>query len=209
LKPDVEKIKNDPDYRKIEELNFDDMIPFILTHIRKRGIISLFYWAVNLFLITIAILYFFPSLGFPKPPNGGIFWQAVAGIFSGSILIIPIHELLHGLAYRMLGARKIIFGADMKQFIFYVTADRYPVSGLQLYFLAMTPFIVINAVVIVLTLLWLPQLFLFSTFLLLSHNVMCIGDFAIANYVSGHTPARIFTYDEPEIRKSYFYELLH
>ena len=206
MKPDVKKLQHDPGYRQILELDFNDMIPFVLSNIRRRGILSYFYAGINLGMIALIILYFIPGLAVPHPSWSGILRQTVTGIISGSILIIPIHEILHGLAYWVLGARKIRFGADMKQFIFYVTADRYPVSGRELYFLAMTPFVLINAVVVVITLVWFPQVFLFSTFLLLSHNVMCIGDFAIAGYVQGRAPGRIYTYDELDLKKSYFYE---
>ena len=118
--PDVTKLRNDPRYRQIQELDFQDMIPFVLSNIRKRGIVSYLYLFVNSVALIFIILYAIWGL------TGSIFtWstiitQLLTGIFAGSILIIPFHELLHGLAYRILGARKIRFGADLQQFIFYV-----------------------------------------------------------------------------------------
>ena len=209
MRPDVEKIQRDPGYRQILELDFNNMIPFVLSNIRRRGIISYLYAGFNLGMIILIILYFITGPALHQYPWTVILKQTVFGFLAGSILIIPVHELLHGLVYKVLGARKIIFGADMKQFIFYVTADRYPVSGGELYLLAFTPFVVINAATIVITLVWFPQVFLFSAFVLLAHNVMCIGDFAIANYVHQHAPRKIYNFDEPEEMKSYFYELIH
>ena len=96
----------------------------------------------------------------------------------------------------------------MKQFIFFVTADRYPVSGKELYFLALTPFAIINICIIAAIATLFPQGILFAAFLLLSHNIMCIGDFAIANYVYNHAHYRVYTFDETEQKKSYFFEEL-
>jgi hypothetical protein len=131
--------------------------------------------------------------------------QSLCGLFAGTILVIPLHELLHGLAYRILGARKIRFGADLQQMIFFVTADRYPVSGYELYFLAMTPFLVINMATVIISAVWFPQVILFPAFFLFSHNMMCIGDFALANYVL-HARNKVYTFDVTDKKKSYFYE---
>ena len=108
------------------------------------------------------------------------------------------------MAYWVIGARKIIFGADLQQFIFYVTADRYPISRGGLYLLAMTPFVIINTVSILLVIFWFPQFLLFVAWALLSHNIMCIGDFAIVNYAQ-RSKSPLFTYDEPAKKRSYFF----
>jgi len=205
-KPDVETLKKDPGYRQVLELDFDDMIPFVLDHIRRRTFFSLLYTALNAALFLFILYVIISGLHDEYLTWPLIIKQSVTGIFAGSILVIPVHELLHGLAYLFLGARKIKFGADLQQFIFYVTADRYPVTGKELYFLALTPFVVINLLTAVVTILWFPQAFLFSTTFLLCHNIMCIGDFAIINCVLQYAPHRVYTFDEIENRKSYFYE---
>lgn len=133
-----------------------------------------------------------------------ILTESLAGIVCGSILIIPIHELLHGLAYRILGARKIIFGADPAQLIFYVTADRYTVSGRQIHLLTLTPFLLINIITLTISMALFRDKLLFTAFFLLFHNMMCIGDFAISGFVS-KTGGKIYTFDEPEKKVSYFY----
>jgi len=203
--PDVKKLQQDPGFRKIMELDFNDMIPFVLSNIKRRSVISLLYAVVNLGVLLFAMIYVVMGLIGSELSWIMIIKQSLAGIFAGSFLVIPLHELLHGLAYRILGARKIRFGADLQQFIFYVTADRYPVSGSELCFLAMTPFVLINAATVAMVALWFPQVILFPAFLLLSHNIMCIGDFALVNFVL-QKRNRVFTFDETDHRKSYFYE---
>jgi hypothetical protein len=131
--------------------------------------------------------------------------QIITGVFAGSILIIPFHELFHALAYWMLGARKIQFGASLQQQLFFVTADRFPVTGKELLFLALLPFAAINVITLAVAILWIPQLSILCGFFLLAHNLMCIGDFAIVNYALNET-GEIISYDEIENKKSYFYK---
>jgi hypothetical protein len=203
--PSAEKLRSDPGFRQVEVLPFQDMIPFVLTHIREKGLISMIYLMANLLMLGAVLAFILlgimdHSLTWPR-----FVWQSMGGILSGSILVIPLHELLHVLAYRILGAKRISFGADFKQFIFFVTADRFTVSGKQIYFLAMIPFAVINIAVVCTTILLSSQGALFAGFLLLSHNIMCIGDFAIANYVY-RSKGSLYSFDEPENKKSYFFE---
>ena len=204
-KPNAEMLQEDLSYRMILELDFSEMIPFVLSNIRKRSIIPLFYISINAGFLFFIILYIVWSVRMGPLSAGNIFWQIVAGILAGSIAVIPPHELLHGFAYRILGARKIRFGADFQQFIFYVTADRFPISKRELAFLAMVPFVVMNLAIISLTAVWANHITLFSASLLLSHNIMCIGDFAIISYAFSQK-GELFTYDDIEKKKSYFFE---
>ena len=112
--PDAETLEKDPRYRLILELDFSEMIPFVLSNIRKRGMIPLFFLGINLIFLFFIVLYSVWSIRTSQMNGGKIFWQLLAGIFAGSILVIAPHELLHGLAYRMLGARNIQFGADLE-----------------------------------------------------------------------------------------------
>ena len=205
--PDVEQMQNEELYTKILELNFDDMIPFVLSNIKKKGLMSGLFIAVNVIGLS--------SIGFVSIwaiytgwiPWSGFIIQLVLGIVAGSIIVIPFHELLHGLAYKILGAKKIKFGANLQQFFFFVSADRFPVNRKELSFLALLPFGVLNVALLLLDTICLTQYSILFGFLLLSHNLMCIGDFAITNYVLNEKE-EVYTYDESEIKKSFFYKTL-
>jgi hypothetical protein len=203
--PSAEKLRSDPGYRQLEVLPFQEMIPFVLTHIREKGLISMIYLIANLLMLGAVLAFILLGIMDHSLTWQRFVWQSVGGVLSGSILVIPLHELLHILAYRLLGAKRISFGADLKQFIFFVTADRFAANGRQIYFLAMIPFVVINVAVVCATILFSSRGALFSGFLLLSHNIMCIGDFAIANYVY-RSKGNLYSFDEPENKRSYFFE---
>ncbi|MCP4310291.1 MAG: DUF3267 domain-containing protein [Bacteroidetes bacterium] len=206
-KPDVEALRIDPAYRLVYELGFQDMVPFVMSQIKKKGFFSWLYMAVNVAILLFILIFSASGLIEHSMTWKKLMWQSVAGVVAGSILVIPVHELLHGLAYRVLGARNIIFGADPGQLIFFVTANRYPVSGAQVHLLALTPFVVINLSTILLTTLLFPGGTLFSAFFLLSHNIMCIGDFAISGFIA-RSGRKVYTFDEPEKKMSYFFEEL-
>lgn len=204
-RPDVDSLQNETLYRKILELDFSEMTPFVLNHIGGKEKAARSFLVINLATAIFIVIYIAWGLTTDHLDGGRIFWQILGGIFSGSILIIAPHELLHGLAYRLLGTRHIRFGVDFQQFIFFVTADRFPISRNELYFLALTPFAVINAAIISMTAIWFTEWTLLSATLLLSHNIMCIGDFALLSFANKHK-GEIYTYDEIENKKSYFYE---
>jgi hypothetical protein len=203
--PNPETLHKEQRYRLILQLDFNEMIPFVITNIRKASLSSFLYLIINSASLMFIIIYILWSINLGHINTGRVIWLVLAGILAGSFLVIPPHELLHGLAYRILGARKIKFGADLQQFIFYVTADGFPISKKELAFLAMTPFVLINLLLIVFTVIWAPQLTLFSASFLLCHNMMCIGDFAMISYAYSHKN-EIFTYDDTENKKSYFFE---
>jgi hypothetical protein len=203
--PDVEELQNEGSYSRILELDFDDMIPFVLSNIKKKGLMSWLFFGVNVFgLFSIGAISIW-GIYTGWIPWFGFLIQLFLGILAGSIIVIPFHELLHGLAYKILGAKKIKFGANLQQFFFFVSTDRFPVNRKELYFLALLPFGALNLVLLMVALFWLPQYSILFGFLLLSHNLMCIGDFAITNYVMNENE-EVFTYDEPENKKSYFYK---
>ena len=205
--PDAETLEKAQGYRLILELDFNDIIPFVLSNIRKASLSSFFYLIINSATLIFVIIYALWSVNNGQLNGGRVILQVLAGVLAGSLLVIPPHELLHGFAYRILGARKIKFGVDLQQFIFYVTADRFPISKGELAFLALTPFVFINLVLILITALWAPQITLLSASLLLSHNIMCIGDFAMISYACSHK-GELFTYDDTEKKLSYFFERL-
>lgn len=203
--PGVQELQNEDLYTQILELGFNDMIPFVLSNIRKKGPVSWLYIVVNVLALVGMVIYSLQGLYLEWITWWGLITQLILGILTGSLLLIPVHELLHGLAYRLLGAKRIKFGANLQQFFFYVTADRFPVGRYELYFLAMFPFALINSMALIVIFAWMPQFIYFAGFLLFSHNLMCIGDFAIVNYVSKQT-GEVFSYDEIEEKKSYFFK---
>ncbi len=204
-RPAVKDLQEDPRYILVRELEFREMVPFVLEQIRRRSLVSIAFATINLGLLIWITGYIIQALLQNELSVGRVILLSVYGIFAGSLGVVPVHEFIHGIAYKLLGAKKIHFGADLDQMIFFVTSDRYPVSGSELIFLALSPFLTINLVTILMVTFLSPQAFLFPAIFLFIHNLMCIGDFALVNYVHLN-PQRIYTYDEVGNRISFFYE---
>jgi hypothetical protein len=205
----VENVRNSGEFRLVKELRFGDILTFVLENIVIRNVFTIIYLVYNVlffYLLIVQIVNGIVETGltfntfsvyFP-----GIMWGAVAG----SILIIPFHEGLHALAFLLIGARKIKFGADMKQMIFYATAANFVAGRKGFTLVALAPFAIINLFSIPFMFTGNPELILFITVMLLFHNIMCIGDFGMLSFFSRHKDKEMYTFDELETMTAFFYE---
>ncbi len=135
----------------------------------------------------------------------GILKQYFYGLIISFSIIIPVHEIVHGIMYVLLGAKKILFGAELKQFAFYAVADEFVTGRTGFYILAISPFLVISLLSLagfifvrgVASYTYISMLFF--------HTTMCIGDFALMSYYDINKDKEIYTFDDVKSRISYFY----
>ncbi len=206
MKIDADYIESSGNYRKISELNYDQIVGFVFDNIRNVSTASRFYFFINIFTLFLIVYFLIVGLSSNFLTFGEFLRQFATGLIGGSFIVIPFHEGFHGLAYKIAGAPKIHFGADLKQMIFYVSAHKYVIGRKQFYFVALAPFVMINVVII--------GLHSFTGFLalhtvlffLLFHNVMCIGDFAMISFYQKHEEKELYTFDDLDKRVSYIYE---
>ena len=133
-------------------------------------------------------------------------FHSFLGFIVFPVLMIPLHEILHVITYYLAGARRIRFGMDLRQYMFYVTAHRFVTGQKQFKLVALTPFVTGSIVLIILILL-LPGLWKWSLSLLLFvHATMCAGDFAMLNFYFLNRRKKIFTWDDFDKKIAYFYE---
>lgn len=202
--PKIEDLNNETRFKKLITLKYDDIISFVFSYIKKSTPAVYFYFISNALLLSVFLYLFISGFGHNFR---FLMKQLIAGIIVGSFLIIPVHELIHGLAYKIIGAPKIHFGADLRQMIFYVAADKYPVGRKGFYFIALAPFLFINlAVIAILFLFPEKSLLAFMVSFLFFHNIMCIGDFAMVSYFQQNKEKELYTYDDHQEKISYIFE---
>jgi hypothetical protein len=200
----VEDLEDQSKYRQILKVSYDDLIPFILDHLKRISRVTIFFWAACLFFLGTALRIRINIAGYF--PFREIFFHTFLGMIVLPILCIPLHELLHILPYYFSGARKIRIGMDLKQYLFYVTAHRYVATPNQFRIVAFVPFLLITAASMILILImpglwkWSLSLFLFV------HTTMCAGDFALLNFYFLRKGHKIFTWDDADNKMAYFYE---
>lgn len=206
-KKTVEEILRNENLSILKTIHYDSIIGFVFDNIKKRSIPSFFYHSLNLItLITLIVVSIF--LFSNDDLTFRIFIKYFfSGLVAGSVIVIPFHELFHALAYKIVGAPKILFGMDLKQMIFYVAADRFITGKMQFIIVALAPFVILNLLVII----WLfnfpsaGNIILGITFMLF-HNIMCIGDFAMLAYFYRNRKKELYTFDIPEDRQSFICE---
>ena len=164
--PTIKELQNNEKYELIAELNHNQIKDFVLKQLSVGGRIIRLFMIYQLLMILIGLFFFTRSIVFAFHDNPGpLFYSIAALIFCFSFLII-IHELLHGVALKLTGAKQINFGGYLKKFIFYAEADQHVINRKQFAFIALTPLIVIKLTTLVGVILFYNQaIFFFLIFI--------------------------------------------
>jgi len=200
----VEDLEDQSKYRELLKIPYDELIDFVLDYMRRKSELMIFFWSACVIFLGIAITVRINIAGYF--PVKSIMFHSLLGFIVFPVLMIPLHEILHVITYYLAGARRIRFGMDLKQYMFYVTAHRFVTGHKQFKLVALTPFVTGSIVLIILILL-LPGLWKWSLSLLLFvHATMCAGDFAMLNFYFLNRRKKIFTWDDFDKKIAYFYE---
>ena len=108
--------------------------------------------------------------------------------------------------FSLSGAKNLRVGMDLRQYLFYVSAHRYVASPFQFWIVALTPFLVLSALLVILIIM-LPGLWKWTlSSFLFAHATMCAGDFALLNLYFLNRDKKIYTWDDVDKKEAYFYE---
>jgi len=205
VKLSIEKIKNDPDFKLLDKITYDQIADFAGDYLRKSNLsIRTYLMIIILAFLGLIVSYIHGNI-VHNYSLIGVLKQYLYGLLISFTIVIPVHEIIHGLAYFILGARKIRFGAKLKQFAFYSVAEDFVTNRTAFYILALSPFIILSV----------ANLYGFFyvrgiagyTYLsiLFFHSTMCAGDFALMSYYEIHKNKELYTFDDVKNRISYFY----
>ncbi|HUW93602.1 MAG TPA: hypothetical protein VMV74_10600, partial [Bacteroidales bacterium] len=121
--PAIEELEDSSKYCKILTLSYSNIAPFVLERLLKGSISMILLWILLIaaaFMTTV----FWPGLIF-KSGEPHILKGLLTGAVLIPVLLVPLHEGLHLLPFRLAGARDIRLGSDLKQGIIYITAHRF------------------------------------------------------------------------------------
>lgn len=185
-----------------EELEHEKIVPFVRAYLKKPNPFSIFYWAFNL----IALMAFGWMLGL-EHRIGKIeaLVQASLGVFLFLVILLPLHEIIHGLFYKIIGAKKVTFQVQWKQMVFNTIAGQFVAGRREFILVALAPFVIINSFLIAgmclvpVKMMWV----LFGTLIL--HTGGCFGDFGLVSYFYYKRKFHPCTYDDTDGRKTLFY----
>ncbi|MBC7920223.1 MAG: DUF3267 domain-containing protein, partial [Ferruginibacter sp.] len=127
---------------------------------------------------------------------------ALAVVFG---VLLPLHEGIHALVYKGMGAADIRFSFATKALAVYTCANRHVVHLREIIPLAIAPFLAISALLVVLA-GYFPDYRLFFAWALVIHAVLCGGDFILIAYAVRNRNRDLYNYDDVALGKSYFFE---
>jgi hypothetical protein len=201
--PGIEKLEEGPEYEKVLTLNYGEIAPFVLSNLTRFSLAMAIIWvtaAISLYLSA----WYWPGLKFPTG-DPRVIKGLVTGLVFIPLLLIPVHEGLHLIPFRLAGARDIRMGTDLRQGIVYVTAHRF-VAGTGLFTLvALTPFLALTAGIIIIMVFSPPWWKWVLSLALLIHTTMCAGDAALIGFMGGFKNRRVYTWDDADKKEAYFY----
>lgn len=178
-------------YEEHLRLTHREMVTFVQAQLKQlRNPLILFYWLINV-LILVALLPF----AYYFPVTFGLAISRIGLGFAAFVILIPVHELIHGLAYRICGAKKVSYHALPRKLMFYALADRFVVGYRCFIGLAFAPFVCITAGILVLLVILPADWSWFCWGLLFIHTSGCAGDFALAAYFYENRKRSPLTYD--------------
>jgi len=199
-KPTPEELQESGDYKKIQDLDHDEMVPFLLKNLKNRNPINGLFKHGTMILIGLILFVWIGRW------NTSLFFIGLgAGVlftFTGGLIL---HELLHLLVYKILGAKKTRLKPLWDQGAVAAVADQFVVSEKEFYWLAFTPFAVLTTAGLVALFTTTGWIFYGVSIFLVFHATACIGDFSLAGYMYENRHETIYTFDDVENDRSYFY----
>ena len=134
-RPTPEQLSNSTEFELIDALHIDEMGAFLsremnagtsentTKHLSK-------YLALALFMVLGGILGYGLVAIIPAAFRGE--WGGAGALFGGIILffvvLLPLHELIHGAVFKILGAPKIGFGWNWKGMMAYAYAQKFAIN---------------------------------------------------------------------------------
>lgn len=199
-KPTPEELDESGAFKKIQDLDHNEMVPFLLENLKNRNPINATFKHGTMLLIALILFVWIGRW------NGTDFFIGLgAGIFFTFTIGLILHELLHLLVYKVLGAKKTKLKPLWDQGAVAAVADKFVVAEKEFYWLALTPFVVLTSAGIAALFTTSGWIFYAVSFFLVLHATACVGDFSLAGYIYENRDREIYTYDDVENDKSYFY----
>lgn len=201
-----ELLAND-DYQEIASVKHTEMKDFVVSEVvENQGwarIANMYQIAGVLAFVLGGFKAFMPF--FVQREAVYLWWLFFGLIFTFTVLIV-LHELIHAIAYRRVGARHLSFGMELRKFLFYVQADREVLNYKQFKIVALAPVILVGLLsTLGMVIFYNQPAFYFFLPIFSFHSLFCGGDFGLLCFFQNRPDQNILTFDVKEEGKTYFY----
>ncbi|WP_247233496.1 DUF3267 domain-containing protein [Telluribacter sp. SYSU D00476] len=215
IKPSIQDLYESDRYRLVESFSIDEMAEFLAREAhtsrlsRTQSRRSKGYGLVLILMASIGVGGVIGWLVGTMLKAGEFImsplWQVALAFVLFFAVVLPVHEAIHALVFKYLGARKVGFGHSLKSLMVYSYAQRFVMTLRENALVAAMPFIVISSLLIIL-LAAVPGLRILWFLLLILHSVGCLGDFMLIRYSYRNQDRLMYTYDDLDERRTYFFE---
>lgn len=215
IRPEVEALHRSGEYQFVESFTIDEMTQFLA---REAGVQTnesgklaknkAGFWflvlGMGLFGGAIGWLIGSASKNSSEIQWLGAGWQLGLGVLAFFIIVLPLHEFIHAAFFKFLGAAKVGFGYSAKGLMVYAYAQRFVMQLRENALVAAMPFVLITTLLVIL-LLFVPQLQFVWLLILIFHTLGCMGDFILIKHAWKNRRKNMFTYDDLEEKRTYFF----
>jgi hypothetical protein len=204
--PTISELRNLERFKLIAQVNHRQIKEFVIERLTSDGKIIRFYMYYQILMITAGMFFFTRSVVLAFKGDSAPLYYSLAALFFCFSVLIVIHELLHGIALKLAGAKRVTFGGYLKKFVFYAEADQFVINRRQFVFIALTPLFVVKLVTLIGIIFFLNNpLFYFLIFVMSAHSLFCAGDIGLLTVFYQNRENEIFTYDVKAEKTSYFF----
>jgi hypothetical protein len=204
MKMNVEEIALNG-YELTDCLDHDALIPFLNQKLQLKKSLAYYVYLVFLMLPLAALSY---TITYFAAKGELALHTTILHVVLGIVFVlafIPIHELLHWVAYKLVGAQKVSFQANFKKLYFLTVANKFVTNSSEFRLVATLPFL--SATLLAIFAIAFSGVYWSITWIvfLLIHNFFCGGDFILLNFMENNRKQGIITYDDTEKKVSYFF----
>jgi len=191
-------------YVLLDEMNHVEIKPFVKKYITKGTWYAYLYYLSVLLSFSFLIFFCIKLHHSGNYPISRILLRVSFGVLL-TFALIPFHELIHGIAYKLLGAKNTSYDVHLKKFYFLAIADKFVTSKREFQIIALAPFLIISLALLIASFStgepWKVTLFTTLTI----HSFACSGDFALLSYFEFNKKKNVVSYDDKENKVSFFY----
>lgn len=207
-KPSIDELHNPNFYSLVESFKIDEMMVFLMKELNSKPKTnqSLVMKVIVIALMACAGAFVGYTLGGKLKEFDIPLIQISWAFLFLLVVLLPIHEGIHGLVFKLLGAEKVGFGWTPKSFMVYAYSQKFVMTLKENAIVAVMPFLIIT-MALILGIFVLPSYKTMFISALVFHTYGCLGDFILIKYYLKNRAKQMFTYDDIEGEKmTYFFE---
>jgi hypothetical protein len=203
--PAIEELFDETRFEKVAELHHSSIKDFVIGQVNKRSKLIRVYSVYQAAMLMLAsVLLGYSVVRAFRGDNLPLLSLFVTVVFCFTVLIV-LHELIHGLAFKMVGAPMVSYGCYIRKMLFYAEADRFVANRKQFTIVALAPLVAIKLLTLVGCILFYKEpIFWFFLATMCLHSLFCAGDIALLSFFY-QTSDEYYTFDDSPAKTSYYF----